>query len=104
MSEENKGREFWIIERCWPNKNSVFDVRPSEGSPCWRRKAETVHHVISYAAFEQCQAENEKLKKQLAAAVGALKSICDNRCAEQNPCESKDALKQIEEMGSKNGR
>lgn len=46
--------------------------------------------VIEYSAYQA-------LERKLSVAKDALESICDNRCAEQNPCEAKEALKTINE-------
>lgn len=37
-----------------------------------------VIHVIEFSAYQK--------------AIAALKSICGNRCAHQNPCEAKETL------------
>ena len=50
-----------------------------------RDKVENLEARISHL-----EAENARLKE-------ALKSICGNRCAEQNPCEAKEALRECEE-------
>lgn len=67
-----KYREFWIIERCWPNQNSIMDTKPHKGNPCWRRKTESVHHVIEHSAYKKAQAEIDTLKAKLDMAVEAL--------------------------------
>jgi hypothetical protein len=36
-----------------------------------------------------------ELQAKLEIARDALKSICDNRCAHQNPCEAREALQKI---------
>ena len=64
---------------------------PKEIDDFWLGKAE----INDYASAKHQHAQNAWAFEALLIAVEALKFECGNRCAEQNPCNAKEALTEI---------
>jgi hypothetical protein len=73
-----KPREFWLEYD--PECDSHYGDAYTEIGYAGRNPL----HVIDYKAYRK--------------AIEALKFECGNRCAEQNPCNARDVLKELGEL------
>lgn len=86
---EVKPREFWVD----PEEHSYIteDDRDWPCGSCFNYEYADTIRVVEYSAYL-------KAINAFNKAIEALKSICGNRCAHQNPCEAKEALIELGEV------
>jgi hypothetical protein len=54
-----------------------------------------MHRDINNTLIRAGSCEIKQIIDALEIAVSALEFECDNRCAEQNPCNAKESIEQI---------
>jgi hypothetical protein len=96
--EMSKPIEWWIKRTTVNPYDYAFRVKPLT------EELQDATHVIEKSAYDELELKlllskplfsRRQLEAKLKVAIEALKSICDNRCAHQNPCEAKEALEKI---------
>ena len=79
-----------LAEAYW--KQAAKDYQGWKNTPCSFKSG--------YSARDK---QVDMLIKMLTKAVDGLKFECGDRCAEQNPCNSKDVLRELEQIAEELG-
>ena len=103
MNDEIKPKEFWVLP---PSKDDHYEQSGAvflSRKDCHPVYLDNLINVIEKSAYDKLLAENyvlrdanlrtyDGLAQRHARYKKALISICNNKCAPQNPCEAREAL------------